>query len=123
MRKVFNYTKMTGDARRILILEALAKGLSLRQVIDKFTKEWNISEKNVIQYIKKSIEYVNTNEYKDMVKSINIERLDKLFSDLVKDGDKKTAIKAIDTQNKLIGAYEDKVNISSDEVSFTFNVL
>ena len=54
---------------------------------------------------------------------MNMERLDNIIAESMKEGDKRSAIKAIDTQNKLAGGYEEKVKLETDaDINLIFDI-
>lgn len=111
------------DARRVLILQAMARGETYNQMINHFSKEWDLSIATTKGFIKDTLRYMRSEETKETLVAMNMERLDNIISDSIKEKDRKNAIKAIDTQNKLAGGYEDKVKIESDdEVKLIFKV-
>lgn len=111
------------DARRVLILRAMAQGETYNQMINHFSEEWDLSIATTKGFINDTLRYMRSEETKETLVAMNMERLDNIISDSIKDKDRKNAIKAIDTQNKLAGGYEDKVKIESDEeVKLIFKV-
>lgn len=54
-------------------------------------------------------------EINESLIAINRERLDSIIEESMEDKDRKSAIKAIDTQNKMLGAYTEKVKVESDK--------
>ena len=114
---------MRMEARRHLILEYVAQGMRFNEIIDKGAKEWGLSPKTVELYLRDALSYMRSDSTKETLTAINMERLDTIISDSMHDDDRKSAIKAIDTQNKLIGAYEEKVKLESDnEVNLIFDI-
>ena len=60
---------------------------------------------------------------KENLISMNMQRLDTIITDSMKESDRKNAIKAIDTQNKLAGGYTEKVQIEGDtEINLNFEI-
>jgi hypothetical protein len=92
-------------------------------LVKKYTKDWNLRETSVMCIINDTISFMQSQETKDSLISMNMERLDKLITDSMKDGDRKNAIKAIDTQNKLAGGYTEKISLEGDtEVNLVFDI-
>lgn len=110
------------EARQHLILEEIAKGSKYTELVKKFSKEWGLSKVTVELAINDALKFMRSETTKDTLISMNTERLENIISDSMQEGDNKIAIKAIDTQNKLIGAYEEKVKIDGDsEITLTFD--
>ena len=110
-------------AKRHLIIEAIAKGERYISIIQRFSKEWNLSEKTIRLLIDDAISYMKSEETKETLVAMNMERLDNIIEDSMKEGDKRSAIKAIDTQNKLAGGYEEKVKLETDgDINLIFDI-
>ena len=115
--------ELTLDARRFLILTDISKGERYNDMVRKYMDEWNVSHTTVELYINDAIAYMRSEKTKENLVSMNMERLDGIIADSLKDGDRRSAIKAIDTQNKLAGGYEEKVKIESDnEINLVFDI-
>lgn len=111
------------DARRHLILEAIAQGMTYSKLVDKFTKEWHLGKTTVESAIFDALSFMRSETTKDTLISMNMERLDNIISDSLQDGDRKNALKAIDTQNKLAGGYEEKVKLETEnEINLVFDI-
>jgi len=111
------------SAKRHLILEEIAKGTRYTAIVNKFSKQWGLAPKTVEHYVDDTIKYMREESTKDTLIAMNMERLDSLIADSMADGDRKNAIKAIDTQNKLAGGYEEKVKIEGDsEINLVFDI-
>ena len=68
------------------------------------------------------MEYLRSDQAVENLKNINLQRLDNLYKESANDGDRKNALKAIDLQNKTLGVYEEKVEVTTNEpVEFVFN--
>ena len=102
------------ESRRLLILQAMAGGMSYVSMVNKFSDEWGLSRKTVELAIQETIKFMRDEETKDALISLNAGRLDSLIEDSMKTGDRSSAIKAIDTQNRMCGAYTEKVKIEGD---------
>lgn len=104
-------------------MEAIAKGERFNSIIKRFTEEWGLSWKTVELYVCDTIAYMRSEEVKDALIAMNMERLDNIIETSIKEGDSKNAIKAIDTQNKLAGGYTEKVKIENDsEINLIFDI-
>lgn len=105
-------------------MQEIAKGeLPFIEIVEKYSNEWGISKLAVQGYIRDTVAFLQDEGTKETLAASNIARLDKIYSDSMIDKDRKTAIKAIETQGKYIGAFEEKVKLDTDkEVNFTFNI-
>ena len=111
------------ESKRFLIIDMISKGMKYTDIMKACMTKWGLREKTVEKYISDAIDFMQSEDTMNALKSANIQRLDELFQQSKKSGDTKNAIRAIDTQNKMIGAYEEKVKIESDnEIQFVFNV-
>lgn len=111
------------ESKRFLIIDMISKGMKYTDIMKACMTKWGLREKTVEKYISDAIDFMQSEDTMNALKSANIQRLDDLFQQSKKSGDTKNAIRAIDTQNKMIGAYEEKVKIESDsEIQFVFNV-
>ena len=102
------------EARRNLILQAMASGMSYISMVNKFTDEWGLGRKTVELAIQDTLKFLRNEETKETLIAMNNGRLDSIIEDSMKTGDRSSAIKAIDTQNKMNGAYTEKVRLESD---------
>lgn len=110
-------------AKRHLIIEEIAKGERYINIIHKFSQEWGLSERTVRMQVEDAIGYMKSESTKETLIAMNMERLDNIIADSMKEGDKKNAIKAIDTQNKLAGGYEEKVKLDTDgDINLIFDI-
>ena len=111
------------EARRNLILQAMASGMSYISMVNKFTDEWGLGRKTVELAIQDTLKFLRSEETKDTLIAMNNGRLDSIIEDSMKTGDRSSAIKAIDTQNKMNGAYTEKVKIEGDaEIKLDFGL-
>jgi peptidyl-tRNA hydrolase len=114
---------MKKEARQHLILQEIAKGTKYTAMVDKFSKEWGLGRTTVEAAIMDALSFMRSEATKENLISMNTERLENIISDSMQEGDNKVAIKAIDTQNKLLGAYEEKVKIDGDsEINLIFDL-
>lgn len=115
--------QLTLDARRHLIIEDIASGKKYTDILRKYTQEWGLSVKSLELYIHDAIEFMRSDTAKENIIAMNMERLDKIITDSITKSDRKNAIKAIDTQNKLAGGYTEKVKIEGDsEINLKFDI-
>lgn len=110
--------KLVGEARKSIILQKIAQNKPYWDILSEIKEEFNISESTAKACINDSLAYFNSPEFKEVVKSINTARLEKIISESMGE-DNKTALKAIDLANKTAGVYDDSVKIEGDvEISF-----
>lgn len=115
--------EIKADARRYLVMADIAKGLGYTEIIKKYEKEWELSPKTIELILNETIAFMRSDTAKENLISMNMQRLDTIITDSMKDSDRKNAIKAIDTQNKLAGGYTEKVQIEGDtEINLNFEI-
>lgn len=115
--------RITYEAKKHLIMQEIAKGTTFMNLVTKFCTEWDLGYKTVVAEIQDAIRDMQSQETKDALIAMNLQRLDSVIEDSITNGDKKNAIKAIDVQNKLAGGYENKIKIEGDsDINFTFNI-
>lgn len=113
--------QITSEAKRHLIISDIAKGMTYHDIVDKYVQEWGLGLKSVQNIVNDAVDYMRSDEAKETLISMNTTRLENIISDSMKEGDRKNAIKAIDTQNKMAGAYTEKVKIEGDsEINLNF---
>lgn len=111
------------EARRFLIINDIAKGMKYTEILNKYMNEWDLGAKSLEKYIADAMEFMRSETVKNTLISMNMERLDGIITDSMKDGDRRNAIKAIDTQNKLAGGYEEKIKLDGDsEINLIFDL-
>lgn len=92
----------------------MASGMSYISMVNKFTDEWGLGRKTVELAIQDTLKFLRSEETKETLIAMNNGRLDSIIEDSMKTGDRSSAIKAIDTQNKMNGAYQERVKIEGD---------
>ena len=102
------------ESRRLLILQAMAGGMSYVSMVNKFSDEWGLSRKTVELAIQETIKFMRDEETKQTLVDMNMARLDSIVEDSMKDGDRSSALKGIDLLNKAAGGYTEKVKIEGD---------
>ena len=111
------------DARRYIIIDAAAKGMTYSDMIKRFMEEWHMKRSTVEMAIQDALKYMRSPETKETIAAMNMARLDTIISDSMSDKDRKNAVRAIDVQNKLAGGYEEKVKIEDDStINLVFEV-
>lgn len=123
MKKEKKFPKeLTGEVRRKIVLQKIAANEPYWTIVEELKEEWGIAEATAKQYIAESLKYLNSDEFKDTMKGINLTRLEQIITESM-GSDNKTALKAIDLSQKAVGAYTEKIEIESDnEINITFNV-
>lgn len=115
--------QIKADARRYLVMADIAKGMGYTEIIKKYETEWELSPKTIELILNETIAFMRSETAKENLISMNMQRLDTIITDSMKDSDRKNAIKAIDTQNKLAGGYTEKVQIEGDtEINLNFEI-
>lgn len=115
--------QIKADARRYLVMADIAKGMGYTEIIKKYEVEWELSPKTIELILNETIAFMRSETAKENLISMNMQRLDTIITDSMKDSDRKNAIKAIDTQNKLAGGYTEKVQIEGDtEINLNFEI-
>lgn len=115
--------QIKADARRYLVMADIAKGMGYTEIIKKYEVEWELSPKTIELILNETIAFMRSDTAKENLISMNMQRLDTIITDSMKDSDRKNAIKAIDTQNKLAGGYTEKVQIEGDtEINLNFEI-
>ena len=106
------------DTRRHLILEEVAKGKKFSEIVDKYSKEWEVGYRTIQQYVATAMRDIYNDETTETLRQINLERLDTIISAQIDNGDYKDAIKSIDIQNKTANLYKEKVELDTKEIEF-----
>ena len=115
--------EIKADARRYLVMADIAKGMGYTEILQKYEKEWELSPKTIELILNETIAFMRSDTAKENLISMNMQRLDTIITDSMKESDRKNAIKAIDTQNKLAGGYTEKVQIEGDtEINLNFEI-
>ena len=115
--------QIKADARRYLVMSDIANGMGYTDIIKKYEQEWELSPKTIELILNETIAFMRSDTAKENLISMNMQRLDTIITDSMKDSDRKNAIKAIDTQNKLAGGYTEKVQIEGDtEINLNFEI-
>lgn len=108
--------------RRKIVLQKIAEGKSYTKVIDELIEEWGVNEYTAKEYVMESVKYLGSEEFKEVVKGINTQRLEQIIQQSM-GTDNKTALKAIDLSNKTQGVYEERVKLETEnDIEVHFNV-
>lgn len=111
------------EVKRELILNELAKGATVREICDKFKEDWGVTFNTMQNYIVEAMAGIYSDDSKDMLRNVNMFRMDNIYKEAHEEGDTKNALKALDMMNKATGAYEQTVKVDTEgdiEVSFNF---
>ena len=111
-------TKVSADTRRRLILEEIARGAKLSDIVDKYSEEWGVKFQTIKYYIVSAMKEMYDEETTESLRQINLERLDNIISAQIESGDYKNAIKSIDIQNKTANIYKEKVELDTKDIEF-----
>ncbi len=106
------------DTRRHLILEEVAKGKKLSEIVDKYSKEWECGYRTIQQYIATAMRDIYNDETKEVLRQINLERLDEVISKQMENEQYRDVIKSIDVQNKTANLYKEKVELETNDIEF-----
>ena len=102
----------------------LAKGVSQKQIRLQKSEQWQCTEQNVHYYIRKAIKAMQSSIEKklDYVLAVQRERLEFILNAAIEKKDYASAVKIIDTMNRIYGLYEDKkkIKIESGTIKFDF---
>lgn len=112
----------TLEAKRFKIAFDIANGEKYTDIVNRYVKEWDLSVVTVQRYIADAVHWMSSEDAKNTIQSMNISRLEGIIKDSIADKDRKNAIRAIDAENKMIGAYTEKVELQGDnEINLVFN--
>lgn len=113
---------LTLNSRAYLIADAVAKGMSYRQIVSKYMQEWGVSYNYMHSIITESMNLFRSEEIYKNMRDINNERLTEIYNKATEREDLDTAIKAIDKLNKANGVYEapkTQVNVQTEDSNIT----
>lgn len=100
--------------RVVQMATSLSKGMSRLNAIKKYSKEWDISEKQAEEYYCAALKYLlplDMDEYKKGLIQANIDRLEEIIENTMNTGGVAytNAIQAIKELNKMLGVNNDKM--------------
>jgi hypothetical protein len=113
-------SKLSARAKELVLLSELANGTSFNNIVKKYTEEWGLAPVTIRGLLTIALEHMYDKEFKDHLKEINLHRLDSIIDESFEEGDYKTAIKAIDIQNKTMALYKERIELQ-DGIEFTLN--
>lgn len=110
-------------SKKKVVLDMLAQGKSIRSIRQYLVDELGLTQITAYRIVGEVVEEVLSDDTKEQIKASNLIRLDQIIEDSIDDKDRKNAIKAIDTLNKQVGAYTEKIEVSTDdEITLNFNL-
>ena len=114
--------QITAEAKRYIIIKQVAEGKTYSEIVDNCVAAWGLGFKTVQNIVNEAIKYMTSDVAKESLIAINTQRLDSIISESMSDKDRKNAIKAIDVQNKMSGAYTEKIKLEGDDdINLVFN--
>lgn len=112
--------ELTLSTRAYVIADSIAKGMSFRQIVSQYMKEWGVSYHYMQSVITESLNMFRNQEIFKQIKDINNERLNDIYKEARDHGDLDVAIKAIDKLNKANGVYDEartQVSVHADDTN------
>lgn len=110
--------------RNSVIFDLMYKrGYSKRKTIDTLRARWQIAEQRCYEYINAATDALMATYTDDIetVRNKQLEKLQEIYDDSMEHNDRKTALKALDQMNKIKGIYEEKAQITVENIQFTFD--
>lgn len=107
------------------VAEKLRKGWSRSKIVDYLMTELGMSQTTAYARINKALEWISLSDADliDKAREVQMERLDDILEQVLKEKNFNAAIKCLDLQNKLQGLYENKVSVATPEDStITFKI-
>lgn len=109
---------MSLNARAYLIANAVAEGMTYRQIVSKYMNEWGVSYAYMHSIITESMNMFNNEAIYKKLKDINLDRLTDIYAEARQQGNLDVAIKAVDKINKTAGIYDSEktqVQVQTDD--------
>lgn len=113
---------MSLNARAYLIANAVAEGMTYRQIVSKYMNEWGVSYAYMHSIITESMNLFKSEDLYKNIRDINNERLTDIYKRASEKEDLDVAIKAIDKLNKANGVYDQpkaQVNVQTEDSNIT----
>lgn len=110
--------------RNSVIFDLMYKrGYSKRKTIDTLRARWQISEQRCYKYINEATDALMATYTDDLetVRKKQLEKLQEIYDDCMSHNKQKEAIQALDQINKLKGLYEEKTQVTINEIKFEFD--
>lgn len=97
---------ITINARAMIIADAVANGMTYRQIVSKYMDEWGVGYAYMHSIITESLNLFKSEEIWKNIRDINLDRLTDIYQKAISRDDLDVAIKAIDKINKTSGVYD-----------------
>lgn len=118
------WTEPLKNLRNSVLFDLMFKqGYSKKETIDILQARWQISEQRCYIYINEAMEALKAT-YQDDVEDVRkkqLEKLQRLYNNCLKNNKQKEALMALEQMNKLKGLYEEKQTITVNEIKFEFD--
>lgn len=97
------------------VMQLVMMGYPDKQIVQMTSEEFGSAERTMSQYLKAAVCALDDRNrgWKDKIVERNYNRLNAIIEDAYEHGDRKSALTAIDIQNKLAGAYEQKIKFDT----------
>lgn len=106
--------QISSEAKRYIIISMVAEGKTYSEILNHCVDAWGLGLKTVQNIINDTLKYMRSDEAKESLIAINTQRLDSIISESMEEKDRKSAVKAIDIQNKMSGAYTENIKLETD---------
>ena len=105
------------------VIKRIRKGWSRAKLIEWVKEQWDLADSTASKYIKDAYDLLaeNADEVIEKSKAIQIERLEDLLVDALKDKDRANSLKALDMLNKIYSLYVEKKEVKLDSTSLKFS--
>ena len=105
------------------IIKRVRKGWSRAKLLEWSKRQWDLADCTASLYLKDAYEILaeNADEVIEKSRAIQIERLEDLLVDALKDKDRNNSLKAMDMLNKIYSLYVEKKEVKLDNSSLKFS--
>ncbi len=105
------------------IIKRIRKGWSRAKLIEWIKEQWEVADSTASLYVKDAYEILaeNADEVIEKSRAIQIERLEDLLVDAIKDKDRNNSLKALDMLNKIYSLYIEKKEVKLDNSTLKFS--
>lgn len=112
--------------RNQVIIHYMSKGLSRVETARQIMNDFGIQKSSAFKWIRSAVEYLaeGSDEYKDAMKEVQLERLHKYVTDCTTQGKYKEAAMFMEQMNKIYGIYNEtkKVEVKAEgPIKFEFD--
>lgn len=118
------WTEPLLNLRNSVIFDLMFKrGYSKAKTIQTLQARWQISNQRCYIYINEAMDALRETYQDDLedIRKKQLEKLQQLYDDCMLHNKQKEAIQALDQINKLRGLYEEKQQITINEIKFDFD--